>query len=393
MKIGFLGDGLNLLSGSAKPLFGLMASLENQGHQSHMLSSRLPENLEKINLELIKKNQYGHLKLNRTAETILNGLLKRNKNIVSEIELFCDNSDLLVCTDFSLPWLLKRNQFRPEIPLIFVASNNLKLKGGYLVKSGIGSFVNLIKPSFFSKLLIPDFIYSSALSKFDHIIATSHFVKQSFEEMGIISPITVLPVGIKIPSQSQEYLENEESFSFFGWGSGIRGLQDVLSAFELYRSDGGLYKLKLFLQGHHGYEEHVFVRKIKKLKYSRNIEIQFFTTDIEKSILSSNAVILPFRVPFGYSQPPLTILESMALGKVVISTNIGSIPEIITDSENGFLVRPADPKKIANILLTLNDEVTGKIGGNAFYTIKNQYSWDIVSKRYSNLFEQLGGSS
>lgn len=391
MNIGFLGNGLNLLSGSAKPLYGLMAALENQGHQSHMLSSRLPKKLNNINLELIKKNHYEKLKIKTTEADILKGLLKKNQITVSEIESFCHNSDFLICTDFLLPWLLKRNQIKPEIPLIFIASNNMILKPVYLVNSGLGSFVNLIKPSFFSKILIPSFFYSAALSEFDHIIATSNFVKLSLLEICITSPITTLPVGVTIPYQSLESGENGGYFSFFGWGSGIRGLQDVLSAFEVYRNDGGLYDLKLFLQGHHGYEERVYVRKIKKIKFSRFIDVQLFTPDIEKSILYSNAVILPFRVPFGYSQPPLTILESMALGKVVISTNVGSIPEIITDSEDGFLVRPADPKKIANILIELNEEKMRRIGNNALNTIKKEFLWDTVTKKYIQLFEQIRG--
>jgi glycosyltransferase involved in cell wall biosynthesis len=389
MKVGFLGNSLNLLSGSAKPLFGLMASLESRNYQCQMLSSRLPRELEDINADLIVKNNCGKLNITRESDDIINALFKRKIDTLMEIKALCNDSDILICTDFLLPWLLERNQFNPGIPLVFIASNNIQLKLEYLVKSGPLSFLNLMKPSFSSKLVLPNYFYRIALSKFDHIIATSQFVKKSFEEISITSPITVLPVGITIPNNIEGCDCMEDYFSFFGWGSGIRGLQDVLSGYEKYHANGGSSGLKLFLQGRHGYEESLYVKRIRKLNFGRHIDLQFFNSDIDKFILSSKVVILPFRVPFGYSQPPLTVLESMALGRVVISTNVGSIPEIIVDGQNGFLVPIAKPERISKILLTLNEKEIFEIGNSARETIKNNYEWSDVCQKYIHTIETI----
>jgi len=391
MKVGFLGNGLNLLSGSAKPLFGLMASLESRNYQCQMLSSKLPRGLEDINSSLTVKNNCGKLNIKRECDDIVGALFKRNLDTLSEIKCLCDDSDLLICTDFLLPWLLKRNHFDPGIPLVFIASNNMKLRLGYLAKSGPESFLNLVKPSFLSKLVLPSYFYQIALSKFDHVIATSHFVKKSFEEMNISSPVTVLPVGVMVPNDIEGCDCPEGYFSFFGWGSGIRGLQDVLSAFEIYRVNGGSSELKLFLQGHHGPEELLYVKRIGRLKSTRHIDLQFFNPDINKFISSSKAVILPFRVPFGYSQPPLTVLESMALSRVVISTDVGSIPEIIVDGQNGFLVPPSAPERISEVLLSLDERTVSKIGKRALETVKNQFEWRIVCEKYIDAFNVIQG--
>jgi len=391
MRIGFLGNGLNLLSGSAKPLFGLMASLENRDHRCQMLSSRLPRGLEAINSNLTVKNNCEKLQVKRECDDIVEALFKRKLDTLLEIKSLCDDSDILICTDFLLPWLLERNNFDPGIPLVFIASNNMKLKLGYLAESGPESFLNLVKPSFLSKLVLPGYFYRTNLSKFDHIIATSQFVKKSFENMTVSSPITALSVGITIPHDIGESDCSESYFSFFGWGSGIRGLQDVLSAFEIYRANGGSSELKLFLQGHHGYEEHLYAKRIEKLKSTRYIDLQFFNLDITKFISSSKAVVLPFRVPFGYSQPPLTILESMALRRVVISTGIGSIPEIIVDGQNGFLVPPSAPEEISKVLLSLDERKVSEVGKRALETIENQFEWSVVCEKYIDTFKAIIG--
>lgn len=47
------------------------------------------------------------------------------------------------------------------------------------------------------------------------------------------------------------------------------------------------------------------------------------------------------------------LIEGMAVGTAVISTDVGGAPEVITDGETGLLVPPADAKAIAEAVLSL----------------------------------------
>lgn len=52
----------------------------------------------------------------------------------------------------------------------------------------------------------------------------------------------------------------------------------------------------------------------------------------------------------------LAILENMALGNVVVASNVGGIPDLIEDKKTGLLVPPANPQLLAEaIILALTD--------------------------------------
>jgi glycosyltransferase involved in cell wall biosynthesis len=53
---------------------------------------------------------------------------------------------------------------------------------------------------------------------------------------------------------------------------------------------------------------------------------------------------------------PTVIMEAMATGLPIVSTNIGGIPEMIIQNETGFLVQPSDAGAMADAIETvIND--------------------------------------
>ncbi len=56
---------------------------------------------------------------------------------------------------------------------------------------------------------------------------------------------------------------------------------------------------------------------------------------------------------------PVVILEAMAAGCAVITTDVGAIPEVIEDGKQGILCRPGDVTGLRRAILELNDGRSG----------------------------------
>jgi glycosyltransferase involved in cell wall biosynthesis len=52
----------------------------------------------------------------------------------------------------------------------------------------------------------------------------------------------------------------------------------------------------------------------------------------------------------GMDNLPTVIMEAMATGLPVVSTNIGGIPEMVIENETGFLAQPGDAVAMADAI-------------------------------------------
>ena len=86
----------------------------------------------------------------------------------------------------------------------------------------------------------------------------------------------------------------------------------------------------------------------------------------------------------------IVLVESMASGRPIIGTNIGGTPQVIEHGENGLLVPPKDPQKLAEAIeQVLSDEMLAIRLADCGALKAQAFSWDIQAKRYSNLFHDI----
>jgi glycosyltransferase involved in cell wall biosynthesis len=92
-----------------------------------------------------------------------------------------------------------------------------------------------------------------------------------------------------------------------------------------------------------------------------------------------------------YENFPYSVLESFALGKPVVASNIGGIPEMVRDGETGFLVEPGDPARMAERMADLagDRELVEKLGRNARSRVENEFSADIHYDKLMALYERV----
>jgi glycosyltransferase involved in cell wall biosynthesis len=106
------------------------------------------------------------------------------------------------------------------------------------------------------------------------------------------------------------------------------------------------------------------LRKIKQAHLMQTIKIRAKDlTDTEKTLVYSAAdvFLFPCFVTRTAIQPPLTVLEAMASGAVVVAPKIPLLSEIIIDNNNGFLFSNSDYDNLADRLADVLVDTDRKI--------------------------------
>lgn len=85
-----------------------------------------------------------------------------------------------------------------------------------------------------------------------------------------------------------------------------------------------------------------------------------------------------------------TIMESLSCGTPVVAFNIGGNSDMIDHQQNGYLAKERDCEDLAKgIEWCLERNVDRLLGKNARKKVLDNYSIDIVSKQYKQLYESL----
>lgn len=93
-------------------------------------------------------------------------------------------------------------------------------------------------------------------------------------------------------------------------------------------------------------------QQIAKLELQDTVKLLGFRTDVLSLIAACDLFILPsVAEPFG-----LVLLEAMALGKPVITTDAGGPREIVVNGSTGFLVAPTNAAALANAIRVLAED-------------------------------------
>ncbi len=98
-----------------------------------------------------------------------------------------------------------------------------------------------------------------------------------------------------------------------------------------------------------------------------------------------------FVLPTYNEGQPYAVLEAMSAGLPVISTNVGCIPDTVTNGVNGFVLEPGDHEALADkvVLLLTDQNLRRRMGEASRKRFLESYTYSEFSVRMQNIFKEL----
>jgi glycosyltransferase involved in cell wall biosynthesis len=125
---------------------------------------------------------------------------------------------------------------------------------------------------------------------------------------------------------------------------------------------------------------------VRTLEVHKNVFFLGWRRDLLAVIARSDVVILP-----SFSEGlPRSLLEAMALGKAVIATAVGGVPELVRDGEDGLLIRPGDVEGLSQAFNMLSDKsLREKMGQAARHRVRESFSLTWQAGEFLSAMDRL----
>jgi glycosyltransferase involved in cell wall biosynthesis len=203
--------------------------------------------------------------------------------------------------------------------------------------------------------------------------------------------VIVIPNGIDISNynldkfKSRKKLginQNQKIITFIGRLEPVKGVKYLIEAINTLKDTE--LNLKLLIVGY-GEDNQKLRLLVKNLELEDHV---IFTGKISNEripdyLAASDIFVLP-SLSEGF---PVVLLEAMASGLPIITTNVRGLSEIIEDGTNGFLVHPKNSNEIVDrITLILNNK---KIVNMMYVENKKKaesYNWNDIVRRLEEIY-------
>lgn len=127
---------------------------------------------------------------------------------------------------------------------------------------------------------------------------------------------------------------------------------------------------------------------------ARSYPVEFVpgTDDVRPYLADSSVFVLPSTYREGL---PRTILEAMATGRAIVTTDMPGCRDAIEDGRNGLLVRPGDATDLARAMLRFvaEPELAATMGERSRRRAEQHYDVDIVNRMLLHEMDLLGAAS
>jgi glycosyltransferase involved in cell wall biosynthesis len=221
-----------------------------------------------------------------------------------------------------------------------------------------------------------DLVFTPSISSKNDLIEKFHIKKEH---------IYVIPHGIDQKKFYPTKSEKQQDFKLLYVGN-LEKRKGIYYLIEAMRLVVKRHKnIKLFLVGKGPQKEELELH-ISNLQLDKYIKLCGFLDDdnLLKCYQSSDLFVFPSLMEgFGF-----VLLEAMACGTPVISTNVSAIPEVVGDS--GILVSPENSEDLSKAIIFLleNEDQRNILSVKSLDRIKVLFSWENIVSLYIDKYTE-----
>ncbi len=244
------------------------------------------------------------------------------------------------------------------------------------------------------------FLETWICKKADHVAVLCQGIKQDLISRGI-SPSKLTPVynGINpdnfIPCDPDPELEEKwqikgkKIVGFIGSFYRYEGLDLLVTAFAgMIEKDPNM---RLVLVGG-GEMEDALKLQVQELGLQEYVVMpgRIAHSRIQSVYAMIHVLVYPrYSVRLTELVTPLKPIEAMAMGKLVVASDIGGHRELISHKETGILFSPgkADSLALAVLDLLANPDMAEKISSHALHYVANHKTWPATTKVYKQIYK------
>ncbi|MBN1597147.1 MAG: glycosyltransferase family 4 protein [Bacteroidales bacterium] len=227
------------------------------------------------------------------------------------------------------------------------------------------------------------------LSKAEGALVLGNNLKYIFEHFLPSEKIYVVPNGLNIEFPVVSKNKSVMQLLYLGNLQHTKGITDIIEALTLI--DNRLYnKFRLDVVG--SWREKSTKELCFKMISRNNLPVKFLGSlyhgDKNKVLAGSDVLIFTPRAPEGH---PLVIIEAMAAGLPVISTDQGAITELVINGVNGFIVEKQNPESIASKIKYFigNETIRKKMGKESRRIYEQEFTEDIMVDKLIDVFDSV----
>jgi glycosyltransferase involved in cell wall biosynthesis len=228
---------------------------------------------------------------------------------------------------------------------------------------------------------------TTLLKSADRVIVLSDFEAETLQSRINGLNVSVLPNAVatrNFPDGERPW--GEKTIVYLGRLDEAKGLSEMVEAARLLSAQGFKFKFACYGTGN---DRDEFIRRMTNVLGERFHYGGVIAGDEKiRALMAADVFLMPSR----FEGLSLALLESMAAGCIPIVSNRGSMPSVVEDGRNGFLVDPGDITQIVGklkFLLSEGEKGWDDLRTNARRTIREKYDTEDYSKKLSDIYREV----